>query len=223
MADNKAKKNKKRSNTDPKEFSEAESLEIPDELLETYPREERSVLRTLFGVTAAAAKFISKSSWASEKFGEALFSSSERMKMMQEAGAYLKDLREVAGLTRRDVSNAVNLSDESFLTAVENGTATLSFELILRLAALLARHDPIPFIIKFIRTYNPGVWGVLEDWGLEKFPLQFERERQFINIYRGHDEARKLSDEGFQRVLEFTRSAFEMALHFVAEEDEQAK
>jgi hypothetical protein len=121
------------------------------------------------------------------------------------------------------VSNAVNLSDESFLTAVENGTATLSFELILRLAALLARHDPIPFIIKFIRTYNPGVWGVLEDWGLEKFPLQFERERQFINIYRGHDEARKLSDEGFLRVLEFTRSAFEMALHFVAEEDKQAK
>jgi len=204
----------------PEEFSDdSESLEIPDEILETYPREERSVLRTLFGVTAAAAKFISKSSWASEKFGEALFSSSERMKMMQEAGAYLKDLREVAGLTRRDVSNAVNLSDESFLTAVENGTATLSFELILRLAALLARHDPIPFIIKFIRTYNPGVWGVLEDWGLEKFPLQFERERQFINIYRGHDEARKLSDEGFLRVLEFTRSAFEMALHFVAEED----
>ncbi|MCJ7682853.1 MAG: helix-turn-helix domain-containing protein [Desulfobacteraceae bacterium] len=224
MTNTKAKKKKRGPKIDPEEFSkEADSLEIPDEILETYPMEERSILRTLFGVTAAAAKFISKSTWASEKVGEALFSSPERLKMMQEAGAYLRDLRQVAGLTRRDVSNAVNLSDESFLTAVENGTATLSFELILRLAALLARHDPIPFIIKFIRTYNPGVWGVLEDWGLEKFPLQFERERQFINIYRSHDDARKLSDEGFQRVLEFTRTAFEMALHFVAEENKQEK
>ena len=219
MADTKAKKKKTGSQRGPSESRvEADSLEISDEILEAYPREERSILKMMFGVTAAAAKFISKSTWASEKVGEALFSSPERLKMMQEAGAYLRDLREVAGLTRRDVSKAVNLSDESFLTAVENGTATLSFELILRLAALLARHDPIPFIIKFIRTYNPGVWGVLEDWGLEKFPLQFERERQFINIYRSHDEARNLSDEGFQRVLEFTRSAFEMALHFVAEE-----
>ncbi len=219
MTNTKAKK--KKTGSDPSESRvEADPLEIPDEILETYPREERSILKMVFGVTAAAAKFISKSAWASEKVGDALFSSPERLKMMQEAGASLRDLREVAGLTRRDVSKAVNLSDESFLAAVENGTATLSFELILRLAALLARHDPIPFIIKFIRTYNPGVWGVLEDWGLEKFPLQFERERQFINIYRSHDEARKLSDEGFQRVLEFTRSAFEMALHFVAEEGE---
>ena len=219
MVDTKAKK--KKTGSDPGESrDEADSLEKnPDEILETYPREERSILKMMFGVTAAAAKFISKSTWASEKMGDALFSSPERLKMMQEAGASLRDLREVAGLTRRDVSKAINLSDESFLTAVENGTATLSFELILRLAALLARHDPIPFIIKFIRTYNPGVWGVLEDWGLEKFPLQFERERQFINIYRSHDGARKLSDEGFLRVLEFTRSAFEMALHFVAEED----
>ena len=221
MTNAKAKKKKTGPQKYPSESGvEVDSLEIPDEILETYPREERSILKMLFGVTAAAAKFISKSAWASEKVGETLFSSPERLKMMQEAGASLRDLREVAGLTRRDVSKAVNLSDESFLTAVENGTATLSFELILRLAALLARHDPIPFIIKFIRTYNPGVWGVLEDWGLEKFPLQFERERQFINIYRSHDEARKLSDEGFQRVLGFTRSAFEMALHFVDEEGE---
>ena len=219
MTNTKAKKKKRGSQRDPGEFRDkADSLKIPDDILETYPSEERSLLRTLLGVTAAAAGFISKSSWASEKVGEALFSSPERLKMMQEAGAYLKDLREVAGLTRRDVIKAVNLSDESFLAAVESGTATLSFELILRLAALLARHDPIPFIIRFIRTYNPGVWGFLEEWGLEKFPLQFERERQFVNIYRSRDEARKLSDEEFQRVLEFTRSAFEMALHFAAEE-----
>ena len=71
------------------------------------------------------------------------------------------------------------------------------FELILRLAALLARHDPIPFIIKLTRTYNPEVWEILEKWGIGRLPVQLERERQFINIYRGHDRARKLSDDDF--------------------------
>ncbi len=50
-------------------------------------------------------------------------------------------------------------------------------------------------------------------------PLHFERERRFINIYRSHDGARKLTDEGFARVLDLTRSAFEMALHFAAEQE----
>ncbi len=62
---------------------------------------------------------------------------------------------------------------------------------------------------------------MLNDWGVGRLPLHFEREREFINIYRGRDEARELSDEGFKRVLEFTRQAFETSLHFVAEEEER--
>ena len=120
--------------------------------------------------------------------------------------------RRVKGDTHRQRSARLGVGDAKLQ---RRGRA----KLVLRMH-LLARHDPIPFIIRFIRTYNPGVWGILEDWGLEKFPLQFERERQFINIYRSHDRARDLSDEGFLRVLEFTRKAFEMALHFVAEETE---
>ncbi|PKN60493.1 MAG: hypothetical protein CVU53_02815 [Deltaproteobacteria bacterium HGW-Deltaproteobacteria-11] len=134
--------------------------------------------------------------------------------MMQETGACLKDLREMAGLTRSELSEAVDLSDQSLLEAVENGAATLSFELILRLAAVLARHDPVPFIIRFTRTYNPEIWGMLEKWGIGRIPVHLERERQFINIYRSQDAARKLSEEGFARLLHFTRSTFEMALHF---------
>ena len=88
------------------------------------------------------------------------------------------------------------------------------------MAALLSRHDPIPFIIKLTRTYNPEVWEILEKWGMGRLPVQLERERQFINIYRGHDRARKLSDADFNRVLTFTRSAFEMALDFSTHEDE---
>jgi transcriptional regulator with XRE-family HTH domain len=140
--------------------------------------------------------------------------------MAREAGEYLRELREVAGLTRDDLAAALELRDESLLKAVENGTATLSFELILRLSAVLARHDPIPFIARFTRTYSPEVWRVLEGWGVGRLPLHFEREREFINIYRRHDAARKLSDEGFVRVLDFTRAAFEMSLHFIAEAED---
>ena len=207
--------------TNPKKSeAQKETAEIPREILEPYPAEERSIVRMLFGMTSAAMAFISKGGRITGKIGEALASSPEQEKMIREAGSYLKDLREVAGLTMRDVSHSLKLADESLVAAVENGTATLSFELILRMAALLARHDPVPFILRCTRTYNPQVWRVLEEWGLGKLPLHLERERQFINIYRGHDKARKLSDEGFQRVLDFTRSAFEMALHFVPEEEE---
>jgi len=125
----------------------------------------------------------------------------------------------VAGFTVNDLAEALNVRDKKLIEAVEDGTATLSFELILRLAAVLARNDPVPFILKYTRTYSPETWRVLNDWGVGRLPLHFERERQFINIYRGHDEARDLSDEGFQRVLEFTRKSFEMSLHFVAEQE----
>lgn len=199
---------------------EREIPEIPEEILESYPKDERSIVKMFLNMTSTAMKLVSKGAMVSELLGKAVLSSPERVKMIEEAGSYLRDLREVAGLTRKDVSHTIQLADESFLAAVENGAATLSFELILRMAALLARHDPIPFIIKLTRTYNPEVWEILEKWGVGRLPLQLERERQFINIYRGHDRARKLSDEDFQRVLGFTRSAFEMALDFAGDGDE---
>lgn len=198
---------------------ETEAPEIQKEILASYPKDERSIVQMLLNMTSTAVKLVSKGAMVSEMVGKAVLNSPEQVKMISEAGAYLKDLREVAGLTRRDVSRSIRLADESFLAAVENGAATLSFELILRMAALLARHDPIPFIIKLTRTYNPEVWEILEKWGMGRLPVQLERERQFINIYRGHDRARELSDEDFQRVLAFTRSAFEMALEFAAHED----
>jgi transcriptional regulator with XRE-family HTH domain len=126
----------------------------------------------------------------------------------------VRELRELAGLTVDELAEALEISDESMLEAVEAGTATLSFELTLRLAAILARHDPLPFISRLVRTYNPVLWQLLEDWGIGELPLQLEREREFVNVLRGADDARDLSDEDFARVLDFTRAAFEMALHF---------
>jgi transcriptional regulator with XRE-family HTH domain len=137
--------------------------------------------------------------------------------MRREAGAYLRELREVAGLTRDELTDALELGDQSLLEAVEAGTTTLSFELTLRLAAVLARHDPAPFVSKLVRSYNPVLWQLLEDWGVGRLPLQLEREREFVNILRGHDAVRALSDRDFAQVLDFTRAAFETALHFAEE------
>jgi transcriptional regulator with XRE-family HTH domain len=143
----------------------------------------------------------------------------QQRRMMRETGLYLRDVREVAGLTLAELGDALDLKDHSLLEAAERGTATLSFELVLRLAALLARHDPIPFIFRFVRTYNPELWKALESWGIGRLPAHFERERQFLNVYRRHDAARKLSEPGFGKVLAFTSAAFEMALQFAAEHE----
>ncbi len=138
----------------------------------------------------------------------------KQLKMLQQTGQYLHDLREVAGLTVDDLADAIDLSDKSLLEAVEGGTAALSFELILRLAAVLAKHDPVPFVFQFIRTYSPETWETLDSWGLGLLPLQYERERRFINILRQHDIAREMSDEEFTDLLKLTSSAFNMGLNW---------
>lgn len=144
-----------------------------------------------------------------------------------EAGRSLRDAREVAGLTVKELSEALELQDEGLLDAVEKGTATLSFELILRLASLLARHDPIPFVMKYLRTYDPAVWQFLHDWGLGRLPLAYERERRFVNIYRSRDAARQLDEEAFDHLLKFTDNSFALALEELsgqrAKEEELAK
>ncbi len=203
--------------------SDPDSSEALNEILKLYPKGKQSMVKMMLGLTSSAVKFVSKSSGMSSRFSKTILGSPERKRLIEEAGASLRDFREVAGLTVTEVSDAIQLPDQSLLTAVENGTATLSFELILRLAALLARHDPVPFIIRFTRTYNPEVWSLLEDWGLGRLPLHIEREREFINIYRRHDSARKLSDEEFDHVLKFTRTAFEMALAFALDKNESAQ
>lgn len=198
------------------EVEQVQGTEPPEE-----SRESESLINRIAGFTGSALRFAARSTDTSLKVGRALMNSQDQLRMMLVAGNSLKDIREVAGLTLSEMSEALNLKDKSVLEAIENGTATLSFELILRLAALIARNDPIPFILRTTRNYNPEVWRVLNDWGVGRLPLQFERERQFINIFRSHDDARTLSDEGFRKVLEFTRQSFEMSLHFIEEQEKE--
>lgn len=127
----------------------------------------------------------------------------ERLEAMAEAGHLLRDARETAGLSLRDLSESLGLSDESLLERIENGESIMPLEPMLRAASMLARHDPIPFVIKFMRTYNPALERRLEQWGLMALPKQYERERRFVNLYRQHDELRALSDEEFDRFIRY--------------------
>lgn len=193
---------------------EGAALEIPEE--------EVSLTQLLTTLTEGMARWVAGTGAAGAAgVGRALLG--EPSAVRREAGAYLRELRELAGLTMTEVSEALDLRDRTLVKAVEEGTATLSFELILRLAAIVARHDPVPFVARMTRTYNPALWKLLEDWGIGRVPVQLERERKFVNIYRSRDEARRLSEEGFERVLDFTRAAFDTALHFASEQEKPAK
>jgi transcriptional regulator with XRE-family HTH domain len=121
-------------------------------------------------------------------------------------------MRETAGLTIAEVGAAIDLKDPSLIEAIENGRLALSFELILRLAAVFGRNDPVGFVMRLTRSSNPELWKSLEALGVGKLVLQTVREHQFVNVYRSNDDARALSDEEFAEILSFTQAAFEMAM-----------
>ena len=135
---------------------------------------------------------------------------------LEKTGAVLRRLRETAGLSIDEVGSAIDLRDPALLELVENGKVALPFEIILRLASVLGRNDPISFVMRFTRSYNPDVWKTLESLGIGRLAVQAGREREFANLYRGSDAARRLSDEDFAEVLKFTQAAFAMALAFRA-------
>lgn len=175
-----------------------------------------SLLDSLSGLTSSALRL---ASLTGQSAARAVARSPEQLRMMANAGESLRDLRTVTGMTANEIAAALKLRDRSVWEAIEDGREALSFELILRLASLVARNDPLPFVLKYTRTYHPRLWEVLREIGLDQLPIQFGRERDFLNVYRRHDAARKLSDAGFEKVLEFTRQAFELALHFIAAQE----
>jgi transcriptional regulator with XRE-family HTH domain len=136
----------------------------------------------------------------------------ERLDAMAEAGRFLRDARETAGLSMHDLSDSLGFSDESVLERIENGESVMPLEPMLRAASLLARHDPIPFVIKFMRTYNPALERRLEQWGIMALPKQYERERRFVNVYRQHDQLRSFGDDEFDRFIRYVEGAVDFVL-----------
>ncbi len=170
-------------------------------------RQVRSWSDSVLGIAGAAAD-------VSIGAAKALLVRPEQRVALEKAGNVLRGMREAAGMSVKEVGEAINLKDPTLLELVENGKVALPFEIILRLASVLGRNDPISFVMRFTRSYNPDVWHTLENLGIGRFAVQAGREREFANIYRGSDAARRLSDEEFNAVLGFTRAAFEMALAF---------
>ena len=135
-------------------------------------------------------------------------------KALVKAGAFLREMREAAGIPLDDLGQAINLKDSALLALAENGKMALPFEVILRLAAVLARNDPVPFVMNLTKAHSPAMWQILESFGVGRLVEHAGREHEFISIYRARDEARKLTDEEFARVRKFVETAFDMALEF---------
>jgi len=133
---------------------------------------------------------------------------------LEKTGAVLRTMREAAGMSVNELGRAIDLNDPALLELVETGKIALPFEIILRLASVLGRNDPISFVMRFTRSYNPDVWQTLENLGVGRFAVQAGREREFVNIYRGSDAARRLSDDEFAALLALVRAAFDLALAF---------
>ena len=142
----------------------------------------------------------------------------ERLEAMADAGHFLRDARETAGMSVKDLGESLGLSDNSVLEDIESGQTIMPLELMLRSASLLARHDPIPFLIKFMRTYNPALEKTLEQWGVLALPKQYERERRFVNLYRQHDILRSLSDDEYERFIHYMESSSNLVLDVMQKE-----
>ncbi len=147
----------------------------------------------------------------------------KRMQAMADAGAFLRDAREVAGISAQELANTLNLRDPNLIDEVERGEQTLSLELIFRVASLTARNDPVPFILKFLRTYSPAFDAAMERWGVAVVPKFFERDRRFGNIFRSQDKFREMSDETFERYVDYMEAASNMALSMMSREEALAQ
>lgn len=144
----------------------------------------------------------------------------ERLEAMAEAGRFLREARELAGLSIKELADSLDMSDRHELEEIESGRSIMPLELMLRSAALLARHDPIPFMIKFMRTYNPALEKTLEQWGVMALPRQYERERRFVNLVRQHDVLRTLSDDEYERFIHYMESSSSLVLDVMLKEKE---
>ena len=183
-------------------------------------------LRRLTGQVAGSTFELARNTAAmTAMFGETWLRSTvlnqlepERLEAMAEAGHFLRDARETAGLSIKDLSDSLGLSDNTVLEDIERGQTIMPLEMMLRAASLLARHDPIPFLIKFMRTYNPALEQTLEQLGVLTIPKHYERERRFVNLYRQHDVLRSFTDDEYARFIHYMESSSNLVLDVMAKE-----
>lgn len=210
----KAKPVKKKATNKKSKAAEHESLSLFEQLLDVSGRVTAGAVDVAKAGSVVPSMFAYN--WLKDIYMKPL--DHERLNSMAEAGKILQDAREVAGLNIQELAEALGLSDTELLEEVEKGHAALPFDMALRVVSLIARHDPVPLIIKFIRTYNPALEDKMEQWGIAALPREYERERRFTNLLRQHDELRTLSDEEFERFIGYQQSALAYTLEVMAAE-----
>lgn len=180
---------------------------IPEIPLLSFARQMRSWADTLMSVSGNASDI-------GMTLAQARETDPEKRAAIGRAGSMLRKWRESAGLSARDLGEAVGLGDSNLIEQAEGGNVSLPFDVVLRLAGVLGRRDPIPIAMALMRQYNPELWQALEASGVGRLAVQGVRERELANVYRANDAARSLDDEQFARVLAFTKQAFDMAVAF---------
>ncbi|HNH35488.1 MAG TPA: helix-turn-helix transcriptional regulator [Rhodocyclaceae bacterium] len=184
--------------------------------MQTVAQQLRSWADTMVGLAGTAAD-------VSLAFAKSSFREPAARAAVEKTGHMLRRLRETAGMSAKQLGEAIDLKDPTLIELAENGKVALPFEIILRLAGVLARNDPVSFVMNLTRSYNPELWRALDSLGVGRVLVHAGREREFVNIYRGHDAARELSDGEFAAVLGFVNQALELALAFHAAEKAKAK
>ena len=82
-------------------------------------RSPEGILERIAGFTGSALRLGAKATDTSLRVGRALINSQDQLRAMLTAGQSMKDIREVAGLTLSEMSEALNLKDKSLLEAIE--------------------------------------------------------------------------------------------------------
>lgn len=198
---------------------ESERRSLVEQLLERTGKVAGGTLDLAMDVASMAA--MSGDGWLRNLVTSS--ASPERLDAMADAGRFLRDARETAGLSIAELSERLELRDESVLEEVEKGETLLPLELMLRAASLLARHDPVPFLIKFLRSYNPQLEATLEQWGVMALPRNYERERRFVNLYRQHDFLRDLDDDEYARFIDYMDASTQLVVNVMEREREANK
>jgi transcriptional regulator with XRE-family HTH domain len=202
------------TNQNDREQADGGARSLVDALLKRTGKVAGGTLDLAMDMAAVAA--MSGDSWLRSVVSSS--ASPERLQAMAEAGHFLRDARETAGLSIAELSERLGLGDSEVLEGVERGEAILPLDMMLRAASLLARHDPIPFLIKFLRSYNPQLEATLEQWGIMALPRNYERERRFLNLYRQHDFLRDLDDDAHARFIEYMDASTQLVVDVMARE-----
>jgi len=80
--------------------------------------------------------------------------------LRKEAGGYLKDLREAAGLTQLEVSKALELDHYTLISQIERGVTRVPPEKLAVLASVLGCNRKA-FGRRLLRCYDPYMWQLL--------------------------------------------------------------